>query len=93
MVVTDEELYSFKRMFGINVNDVVEKKQNLTYLSWAWAWAETKKIDQFAVQKSTGFRMKEIMIFKCLILKRLMVILFKYQLLFMDIQKQKCYLY
>ncbi|HDR3309736.1 DUF1071 domain-containing protein [Bacillus thuringiensis] len=55
VVVTDEELYSFKRMFGINVNDVVEKKQNLTYLSWAWAWAETKKIDQFAVQKIHWF--------------------------------------
>ena len=55
VTVTEEELYSFKKMFGINVNDVVEKKQNLTYLSWAWAWAETKKIDQFAVQKTHWF--------------------------------------
>ncbi|MDA2329840.1 DUF1071 domain-containing protein [Bacillus cereus] len=55
VTVTEEELYSFKKMFGINVNDVVEKKQNLTYLSWAWAWAETKKIDQFAVQKIHWF--------------------------------------
>jgi len=28
---------------AINVNDKVEKKSNLTYLSWAWAWSETKK--------------------------------------------------
>ncbi|HDR7566356.1 Sak single strand annealing protein [Bacillus mycoides] len=55
VTVTEEELYSFKKMFKINVNDVVEKKQNLTYLSWAWAWAETKKIDQFAVQKIHWF--------------------------------------
>ena len=27
----------------VNVNDHVEKKQGLTYLSWAWAWAEVKK--------------------------------------------------
>ncbi|MEK4913441.1 Sak single strand annealing protein [Bacillus sp. FSL E2-8887] len=55
VAVTEEELYSFNKMFKINVNDVVEKKQNLTYLSWAWAWAETKKIDQFAVQKIHWF--------------------------------------
>ena len=28
---------------SINVNDKTEKKNNLTYLSWAWAWAEIKK--------------------------------------------------
>ena len=27
----------------INVNEHTEKKGNLTYLSWAWAWAEVKK--------------------------------------------------
>lgn len=30
-------------MSAINVNDKVEKKSGLTYLSWAWAWAEVKK--------------------------------------------------
>ena len=29
----------------INVNDHTEKKNNLTYLSWAWAWAEILKLD------------------------------------------------
>ena len=33
----------FETLNTINVNDKVEKKSNLTYLSWAWAWAEVKK--------------------------------------------------
>lgn len=28
---------------NINVNEHTEKKNGLTYLSWAWAWAEVKK--------------------------------------------------
>jgi hypothetical protein len=32
----------------INVNDHLEKKGNLSYLSWAWAWAEVLKIDPAA---------------------------------------------
>lgn len=28
---------------NINVNEHVEKKNGLSYLSWAWAWGETKK--------------------------------------------------
>lgn len=38
-----ENLKHFKVLNNINVNDKVEQKKNLTYLSWAWAWAETKK--------------------------------------------------
>lgn len=34
----------FKLLNGINVNDKTEKKGNLTYLSWAWAWGEVKKL-------------------------------------------------
>lgn len=30
-------------MNAINVNDKVEKKNNLTYLAWAYAWGEVKK--------------------------------------------------
>lgn len=29
---------------NINVNDKTEKKNGLTYLSWAWAWGEVKKL-------------------------------------------------
>lgn len=33
----------FETLNNINVNGHTEKKGNLTYLSWAWAWAEVKK--------------------------------------------------
>jgi len=33
----------FETLSAINVNDKVEKKNGLTYLSWAWAWGEVKK--------------------------------------------------
>lgn len=33
----------FERLNSINVNGHTEKKNGLTYLSWAWAWAEVKK--------------------------------------------------
>lgn len=33
----------FDALFRINVNDKTEKKNGLTYLSWAWAWGEIKK--------------------------------------------------
>jgi hypothetical protein len=32
-------------LLKINVNDHTEKKNGLTYLSWAWAWAEVLKVD------------------------------------------------
>ncbi|WP_273478756.1 DUF1071 domain-containing protein [Ignavigranum ruoffiae] len=34
----------FELLNAIDVNDKTEKKKNLTYLSWAWAWAEVKKL-------------------------------------------------
>ena len=34
----------FNKLNGINVNDKTEKKGNLTYLSWAYAWTEVKKL-------------------------------------------------
>jgi hypothetical protein len=39
----------FETLSAINVNDKVEKKSNLTYLSWAWAWGEVKKTFPSAV--------------------------------------------
>ena len=39
-----EEIKSvFATLSAINVNDKTEVKNGLTYLSWAWAWAEVKK--------------------------------------------------
>lgn len=34
---------AFEILNAINVNGHTEKKNGLTYLSWAWAWAEVKK--------------------------------------------------
>ncbi|KXS07866.1 hypothetical protein AUC59_06090 [Enterococcus faecium] len=34
----------FNSLYKITVNDVVEKRNKLTYLSWAWAWAEVSKV-------------------------------------------------
>ena len=34
----------FAKLNAINVNGKTEKKNGLTYLSWAWAWAEVKKL-------------------------------------------------
>lgn len=44
-------------LLKLNVNEHVEKKQNLSYLSWAWAWAEALKADPaatFEVQTFDG---------------------------------------
>jgi len=44
-------------LLKLNVNDHTEKKNGLTYLSWAWAWAEALKADQsanFSVQMFDG---------------------------------------
>lgn len=34
----------FETLFEINVNERVEKKNGLSYLSWPYAWAEVKKL-------------------------------------------------
>lgn len=33
----------FEELYYVDVNDKVEQKNGLNYLSWAWAWAEVKK--------------------------------------------------
>lgn len=42
-------------LLKINVNDHVEKKNGLSYLSWAWAWAEVLKIDPQATWEPVIF--------------------------------------
>jgi hypothetical protein len=44
-----------ENLLKTNVNDHVEKKNNLSYLSWAWAWAEALKADQKATFKVEMF--------------------------------------
>lgn len=41
----------FKLLNDVNVSDKTEKKNGLTYLSWAWAWAEVKKLFPDATYK------------------------------------------
>jgi hypothetical protein len=38
-------------LLKINVNEHTEKKNGLTYLSWAWAWSEVLKVDPAATFK------------------------------------------
>ena len=42
-VKTTKKQTTFEKLSSINVNRFVEKKNGLTYLSWAYAWSETKK--------------------------------------------------
>lgn len=39
----------FVKLNAVNVNSHTEQKNGLTYLSWAWAWAEVKKLFPDAV--------------------------------------------
>lgn len=43
MAETIKENY-FQILNDINVNEKTEQKNGLTYLSWAWAWGEVKKM-------------------------------------------------
>jgi len=43
------------RLLKLNVNDHTEKKQNLTYLSWAWAWQQALLADPNATFKVHTF--------------------------------------
>lgn len=38
-----KELNYFEELIAVNVNDKVEEKNGLSYLSWAFAWGELKK--------------------------------------------------
>ena len=42
-------------LLKLNVNDHTEKKNGLTYLSWAWAWAEALKADPAATFEVKSF--------------------------------------
>ena len=42
--MVNNEKSTFDKLFAINVNEYTEKKNGLTYLSWAYAWAEVKKL-------------------------------------------------
>lgn len=41
--MSEQEKNVFEVLAAINCNEHTEKKNGLTYLSWAWAWTECKK--------------------------------------------------
>lgn len=45
----------FTKLNALNVNEKTELKDNLTYLSWAWAWEEFKKVCPDAVYEVKMF--------------------------------------
>jgi len=55
----------FETLNSINVNDKVDKKNNLTYLSWAWAWSEVKKACPDATYKMGETDYDEALGFMC----------------------------
>jgi len=52
---------SVANLLKLNVNEHTEKKGNLTYLSWAWAWAEALKADPEVVYDVAVFDGKPYM--------------------------------
>ena len=41
--MTKDQMNYFNELNNIDVSSKIEKKNGLSYLSWAWAWAELKK--------------------------------------------------
>ena len=56
---------TFEKLSAINVNAKVDKKSNLTYLSWAWAWSETKKACPDATYKIKETEYDDALGFMC----------------------------
>ena len=54
-----EQKELFKKFVELNVNDKTETKNDLTYLSWAWAWQETLKICPTATYEIKHFLDKD----------------------------------
>jgi hypothetical protein len=61
----DRELTTFEKLSAINVNKKAEKKNNLTYLSWAWAWSEVKKACPDATYQMHETDYDEVLGFMC----------------------------
>ena len=56
----DKNKSVFERLFAINVNQHIERKKDLTYLSWPYAWAEVKKQYPTATYKIHQFGKKQL---------------------------------
>jgi hypothetical protein len=56
---------TFEKLSAINVNEHVEKKKDLSYLSWAWAWSEVKRACPDAKYKMGETEYDETLGFMC----------------------------
>ena len=56
---------TFEKLSAINVNEHVEKKKDLSYLSWAWAWSEVKRACPDARYKMGETEYDEALGFMC----------------------------
>jgi len=61
----ETKLSVFETLSAINVNQHTDKKKNLTYLPWAWAWAEVKKAYPDANYKIGETEFDEALGFMC----------------------------
>ena len=61
----EKVLTTFEKLSAINVNAKAEKKNNLTYLSWAWAWSEVKKVCPDATYQMGETEYDETLGFMC----------------------------
>ena len=50
-MATQEKENNFAKLYAINVNNNVENRDGYNYISWAFAWAEFKKVYPDAVYK------------------------------------------
>ena len=64
-VKKEKVLSTFEKLSAVNVNKYVEKKNNLTYLSWAYAWGETKKVCPDATYKMNETEYDDVLGFMC----------------------------
>lgn len=53
-------------LLKINVNEHTERKNGLTYLSWAWAWAEVLKIDPQAEWEAVEYQQPDGTVTPCM---------------------------
>ena len=61
----EKGMTTFEKLSAINVNNKTEKKNNLTYLSWAWAWSEVKKACPDATYEMGETTYDEVLGFMC----------------------------
>ena len=59
-----EQAELFNKLVQLNVNEHTETKNDLTYLSWAWAWQEFKKVCPDAYYEIVQFT-SEDGVFRC----------------------------